>query len=393
MNKKISLGLTLSLMALVASLTFVLTFAYANKAFNLKVSEVDRLSEKYGKLAELNQAVDDYFYTEPDDDKLMDGMLAGYVAGLQDPYSAFLTAEQYSERQDQTAGVYTGIGISAIPTEQQEILIVSVTKGGPADEAGLVPDDVIVRVENLLVSDDYSAAIDAITGEAGTRVNLTVRKAASNTEKRISVVRRSIDETTVTSSMLDNHIGYIHISKFRSVSVNQFLNAMTELQKTGAEGFLFDVRENGGGLLSALEAMVDPLLPEGELAHAYFKNGERQAILTSDANQLEMPIVVLMNGNTASASELFACVLRDYAGAVLVGEKSFGKGIMQTTFPLSDGSAVILTNATYATEKTPCYHGIGLEPDVKSSLDTDAEEDTQLADAQSVLLDLIKKAS
>ena len=214
-----------------------------------------------------------------------------------------------------------------------------------------------------------------IEGEVGTNVVLRVRKGKTGNEQTYTVTRAKLDEITVESEMLDNHIGYIRIKKFRTVSVAQFRNAMNTLHEKGAEKFIFDVRDNGGGVLSALEQMVDPLLPEGELAFAHDKQGNATTILTSDAEQMEFPMAILVNGNTASASELFACVLRDYAGAKLVGEKTFGKGIMQTTFPLSSG-AVTLTTATYETGITPCYHGVGLEPDVLSVPAEDTDEDT-----------------
>ena len=174
------------------------------------------------------------------------------------------------------------------------------------------------------------------------------------------------------------------------MTVSQFENARQDLLKQGAKAFIFDVRNNGGGLLSALEKMVDPLLPEGELAFSYDRDGNASTILTSDSHCEKMPYVILVNGGTASASELFACVLRDYADAVLVGEKTFGKGIMQSTFELS-GGGITLTTATYATGKTPCYHEIGLEPDVLALPDPEADKDPQIAAAIETAKDLMKK--
>ena len=209
-------------------------------------------------------------------------------------------------------------------------------------------------------------------------------RAETGAEQNYRLRRKQFDETTVRYEMLPNHIGYIEIAKFRTVTVAQFQNALHDLTGHGAEGIIFDVRNNGGGVLSALEAMVDPILPEGELAFAYSKDGTASPLLRSDANSMSMPFAVLVNGSSASAAELFACLMRDYADAVLVGEKTFGKGIMQTTFNLTTGG-VTLTTATYATGRTPCYHGVGLEPDILSVAEPDAEEDTQLADAQQAL--------
>ena len=385
MNKKISLSMTISLMALTAALTFILTLSFSQRKFNEKISEVDRLSGKYQLLDELDAKVQEEYYQDVPEDDVISGMLAGYVSGLGDKYSTYRSAEQFAAYEDNNAGVYTGIGISVIRLDSGEAEIVSVTENGSAEKAGIQAGDILVAVEDVLVAENYSDAIALIDGDVGTTVSLRIRKADSGNEQTLSVMRAKIDETTVHYEMLDRHIGYIQITKFRSVSVTQFSNALNDLLGQGAVGFVFDVRNNGGGVLSALEEMVDPLLPEGDLAFAYDKHGNATTILTSDAEQLEIPMVILVNGNSASAAELFACVLRDYAGAELVGEKTFGKGIMQTTFALSSG-AVTLTTATYETGITPCYHGIGLEPDVLSVPETDAETDTQLEDAVETLL-------
>lgn len=392
MNRKISLGLAISCMALIAALTFILTMEYSKRSFNQKVSDVERLSEKFEKLDELDSTVAEHFYKDTSDSEVIDGMMSGYVKGLGDRYSVYMNAEDYTANQDASAGTYCGIGVTVKQSENGAAQIVEVAPNGPAAENGIQPDDVIVKVGDMAVSDNYEDALNSIVGDAGTRVRITIRKAKTGKEQTLSIVRRSIDEITVTYEMLDNQIGYIRISKFRTVSADQFETALSELQQSGAKGILFDVRDNGGGLLDALEKMLDPLLPEGDIAFAYYKSGEQDVIVHSDAKELKMPYAVLMNGNTASAAELFACSLRDYAGAILVGEKSFGKGIMQTTFPLSDGSAVTLTTATYATGKTPCYHEIGLEPDVLSLADKESEEDTQLLDAQNALISQINES-
>lgn len=384
-NRKISLSLTVCLMALTAAVTFVLTLSFSQKRFNQTVSEVDRLAQKYQLLDELDAKIQQEYYTDIPEQDVINGMLEGYVDGLGDKYSAYRSATEYAAYEDNNAGVYTGVGMSVRKLESGEAEIVSVTPDGSAEKAGIETGDILISVDGTLLTDGYAEAIKLIEGEVGTTVTLTVRKHDSGNEKSYTVTRAKIEETTVEFKMLENHIGYIRIKKFRTVSVTQFSNAMTELREKGAEQFIFDVRNNGGGVVSALESMVDPLLPEGELAFATDKHGNSTTILKSDAEQLEVPMVILVNGNSASAAELFACVLRDYAGAKLVGEKTFGKGIMQTTFPLSTG-AVTLTTATYETGITPCYHGIGLEPDVLSIPAEDSEEDTQLTDAINTLL-------
>lgn len=381
--------MTVSLMALTAAVTFILTLSFSQNRFNSKLQEVDRLSGKYERLEELDALVQREYYTDLPEEDIMDGILAGYVSGLGDRYSLYVPEKEMKAFEDSNTGVYSGIGVTVQKTEENEALIVAVAEGGAAEKAGVSAGDKIVSVNQVSVAEHYQDALREIAGDSGTTVQVRIRRASTGTEQDYEFTRTVIDEVTVTGEMLEHRIGYIRISKFRTVTVQQFETVLQNLRGKGAEGFIFDVRDNGGGVLSALEAIVDPLLPEGELAFSYDREGNATAILTSDSNSIDLPYVVLVNGNSASASELFACVLRDYGNAVLVGEKTFGKGIMQTSFELSSGG-VTLTTATYATGKTPCYQGIGLEPDILSVPDPDAGEDTQLLEAQNQILAMIR---
>lgn len=391
--RKFSFGTVLSLLTLTAAATFVITLSVSERVFNRKITQVERLAEKYERLDELDAKIRDNFYREVPDDAVLEGMLAGYVSGLGDKYSVYRSNEAFTAYQDNTSGVYTGIGISIRQNEEGFAEIVDVTENSPAEKKGIESGDILLEVEGISLKASYQEAISLIAGEVGTSVKLRIRKSDSNTEKNLTLVRAQLDEITVQSAYLaDEQIGYIYISKFRSVSVSQFETARQDLLKQGAKAFIFDVRNNGGGVLSALERMTDPILPEGELAFSYDKDGNANPILTSDANFEQMPYVVLINGNTASAAELFACALRDYAEAVLVGEKTFGKGIMQSTFDLA-GGGVTLTTATYSTGKTECYHEIGLEPDVPAALEPEAKEDYQLAAAIKTAVELMQKSA
>lgn len=386
--KKIRVGTAVSLMALTAAVTFVTTFSFSSKLFNQKVRQIDEIAEKYERLDELDSKVREMFYKEIPEEDVTNGILAGYVAGLGDRYSTYRPADALNDYQDHNAGVYTGIGISVIRNEEGYADIVAVSEGGTAEKAGIEAGDVLLEVEGISLKASYNEAIDLIGGEIGTYVSVLIRKGATGEEVKYDLQRAQIDEITVYSEMLPQNIGYIRITKFRSVSVGQFASARQELLNQGAVGFIFDVRDNGGGVLSALERMVDPMLPEGELAFSYDREGNASTILKSDADCMKMPYVILVNGNTASAAELFACVLRDYSDAVLVGEQTFGKGIMQTTFEL-DGGGVTLTTATYSTGVTQCYHEIGLEPDIVTEYDSEAKEDNQLLAAQETINDLL----
>jgi len=385
LKKQISPGTVLSLMALTAAATFTVTLSMSRKAFNEKVTEVDRLADKYDRLDELDAVVRDNFYREVPEEDVLDGILAGYVAGLGDRYSIYRSARELTDYEDTTAGVYTGIGITVMKNDSGDVEIVDIAPGGSAEQAGIRKGDLLIEVEGISAKENYSEAIDRISGEVGTSVSLRIQEKGSDRQKKLSVKRVHIDEVTILADMLDNKIGFIRIDKFRSNTAAQFEEARQKLLKEGAKGFIFDVRQNGGGVLGALEQLADPLLPEGALAFSTTKDGTRETIITSDANYTDMPYAVLVDGGTASASELFACLLRDYSGAILVGEKTFGKGIMQATIPLSSGG-VTLTTATYETGITPCYHEIGLEPDVLSVYDPEAETDTQLEAAQKALL-------
>ncbi|MBR4200052.1 MAG: PDZ domain-containing protein [Oscillospiraceae bacterium] len=386
--KKIRIGTAASLMALTAAVTFVVTFSFSRKLFNEKVRDIDGIAEKYERLDELDRKVRAEYYKDIPEDDVTTGILMGYVAGLGDPYSAYRPTEQLTDYQENNAGVYTGIGISIVKNDEGYALIVEVAENGSAQKAGIAAGDVLTEVEDISLKGDYKKAIDMIAGEVGTYVRIRIRKENSEKETEYTLKREQLDETTVYSEMLDGQIGYIRITKFRSVSVGQFADARKKLLDDGAKGFVFDVRDNGGGVLSALEKMVDPILPEGELAFSYDRAGNPTTILKSDKECMKMPYVVLVNGATASASELFACVLRDYSDAKLVGETTFGKGIMQTTFELT-GGGVTLTTATYATGKTPCYHETGLEPDVQIVYDPEAEQDNQLEAAQQTVAEMI----
>lgn len=388
MERKISISFAVTAAALASAVTFILTLSFTRSQFNARITEVDRLSEKYQRLDELDATIAKEYYTEIPEDAVTDSMLAGYVRGLGDRYSVYRSAQEMSSFEDDNTGVYTGIGITVIRNDAKEARIESVMERSPAEQAGLKAGDIILEVEGISVVDQYTEALRKIAGDVGTAVSMRVRQAESGRIAEISVMRAKIDDITVKSEMLEQHIGYIRITGFHTVTVTQFQTAMHDLLTGGAEGIIFDVRNNGGGLLSALEQMTDPILPEGELAFSYNRAGEKQPLLKSDAEHMDMPFVVLVNGNTASAAELFACLLRDYSGAKLVGEKTFGKGILQTTFPLSSGG-LTLTTATYSTGKTPCYHEIGLEPDVLSVPEENAEQDIQRKTAEETLRGMI----
>ena len=339
------------------------------------------------RLAELSEYVDENYYQETDEDTLMDGALKGYVAGLGDPYSVFLTEDEYGGWKEKESGTAVGIGVT-VQSAEEGLYIVEVTSGSPAETAGIQAGDTITAVDGELVTDlGYNEAVAHVKGEIGTDVVLTVLR--DGEELEITVTRGEIVTISAEGQMLDENIGYVHISAFRENTFDQYSKVLNELLEAGAEGIIFDVRNNGGGLLSALEDVLDPLLPEGNIAIASYGDGTVKTIVESDSEELDIPMIVLVNGGTASAGELFAASLRDFGKASLVGETTFGKGIMQDTRTVA-GGAVTLTVAAYQTVKGECYHEIGVTPDTEIILpeeyvvdfkNPDTKGDVQLAEA------------
>ena len=393
MNHKISIGVMISIVAIACTLTFILTSFFSLQSFNSKVQDVKEKAAKYDRLEALDEYVRAKYYTKDiDEEQLMDGILKGYVAGLGDPYSKYLTAEEYAALMTKEAGQSIGIGVAVVADDDGNILIKKVDEGAPAEEAGLEPGDVITAVDGESVKElGYMTAVEHVRGEEGTDVQLVFLR--NGLERKITVTRRSYDVSTVSYQMLDGQIGYIRITNFRENTSEQFQAALDELLGSGARYLLFDVRGNGGGLLKSLEKIVDPLLPEGVIATATYQDGKSETVIYSDAAELDLPMAVLVNGGSASAAELFAASLRDFGKARLVGTTTYGKGVMQISSRLDDGGGLTLTVATYQTTVSECYHGVGLKPDVEveagEELDLDAvdrETDPQLAAAIDMLL-------
>lgn len=392
MNHKVSVGVTISIAAIVCALTFVVTSFLTLQGFNEKVQAVKEKAEKYERLEALDTYVRENYYSEElDEEALMNGILKGYVAGLDDPYSTYMTAEEYSAKMTRESGQTIGIGVTVTKADDGMIQVVSVQENSPAEEAGVQPEDRIIAVDGASVTElGYDTAVDHVKGDEGTTVSLTIDRGGK--ELKLRITRKSYEVVTVHSQMLEGQIGYIRISAFRENTVEQYRDALDGLVANGARGLIFDVRNNGGGLLSALSEMLDPLLPEGTIATATYQGGNTETVVTSDAEELNLPMAVLVDGNSASAAELFSASLRDFGKAKLVGTTTYGKGVMQVTRKMEDGGGLTLTVATYQTVLSECYQGVGLTPDieVEASEETDVEAmdaatDPQLAAAISLL--------
>ena len=363
MNKKISLGLALSLIAIVSAVTFILTSFFSLQSFNKKVVDVNEKSKKYNSLQILDSFVREHYLGDIDESELSDGILKGYIAGLDDPYSKYLSADEYLAEQSEDEGQLIGLGLTLSKDESGYIRIAEIMPDSPVVEADLKVGDIITLIDGVdVLTAGFDESVEAMRGLEGSEIKLTIRR--GGVDKDYTFTRRSIEMATVEGEMINDRIGYISITNFKKNTAQQFVETLERLTSNGAKAIIFDVRDNGGGLVSALSDCVDPLLPEGVIATAEYKDGHSETIVYSDESSLNIPMVILVNGNTASAAELFAASLRDYGDAVIVGEKTFGKGVMQQTTQLENSKgAVVLTVAKYRTGISECYDGVGLTPD------------------------------
>lgn len=385
MNKRISIGVAISLIAIAAAVTFILTSSLTLRSFNEKITEVEDMAENYERLDALDANVREYFYEDIDEDTLMNGILKGYVSGLQDPYARYMTAEEYKSSKESDKGILSGIGITVSQEESGYIRIVEITSDTPAADSDLAVGDIIVAVDGKdVLETGYNQAIANIRGTDGSSVTLTIRR--NGTDVEYPFERQSIELTSAFGEMLDHNIGYLRLTAFKEVTVNQYQTALDSLISQGAKAIIFDVRDNGGGLISSVEACLDPLLPESDVAYATYKDGVTKTIVSSDEKELKLPMAVLVNGNTASSAELFASALRDFDKGKLYGTTTFGKGIMQNTIPLEDGGGLTVTVATYRTIHSECYHGVGLTPDTVVDLPEDSPAVSELSHADDAQL-------
>lgn len=346
----------------------------------------------YGELSQLAAVVEDVYYEEVDTDAAMDGAKKGYVDGLDDPYSQYMTEEEFTSYQTSEAGQSVEIGITVSWNEEGTLQVESVKMDSSAEKAGILVEDQIIAVDGVDTATlGYADAVSAVQGEEGTDVTLTIQR--DDTQFDLELTRESVEVITAQGQMLDGQIGYIRISAFKENTPEQFQEIFDQLISDGTVALVFDLRDNGGGQVSSLEAILDSLLPEGEIAIATYRDGSTKTLVESDAEECDLPMAVIVNENTASAAELFSASLHDFEKAEIVGTTTFGKGIMQVTQQLADGGALTLTTATYQTTRGEYYHGVGITPDVvveagETAVDyenPDASTDPQLEQALEIL--------
>lgn len=322
------------------------------------------------------------FVGEYDETQVVDAALAGMVEGLDDRWSYYLTAEGYAAQQQRRTNQYVGVGITVDYTLEEGLRIVEVAAGGPAEEAGLRPEEVITAVDGFSLAGEarYEGA-DRITGEAGTPVTLQVRSPDGGT-RAVEVVRRALESNPVSSRLLEGEVGYVRLANFYDNSAARLEEAVTGLREQGARALIFDMRNNGGGYLSELTDMLDFLLPEGPIFRSRDRAGN-ETVTRSDAACVELPMVVLVNGETYSAAEFFAAELQEWGVARVVGEPTTGKGYSQQTYELPHGGAMAISTGAYFTGQGTSLIGTGLTLDLEVAL-TD-EGDAQLEAALQLL--------
>ena len=425
-NKKFFLGVFIGMIVMVLLAVGLVDLAFQNRNVRMllfdtvkkmsTISSEETESEKSGKVSgaaidwnkvtdkeeEIYNTIDEYYLNGIDNDKMKDGIYKGMVDSLGDPYTVYYNTEEYKQFTSSSSGTYSGIGVAVSQNVTTgAITIVKTFKKGSGEKEGMKPGDVIYKVEGKRIEGlELSKVVSMIKGEEGTFVKVTVLRDGKEIE--FNLERKKLEVDTVNYRMEDRSgkkIGYISVSEFDEVTASQFKSAISELSKEGMEGLVIDLRDNPGGLLDVTCEMLDRMIKKGLLVYTVDKYGKRVDEDATDSDSFDKPVAILVNGNSASASEVFSGAMKDYKAATLVGTKTFGKGIVQSIVPFGDGTAMKVTVSKYYTPNGVNIHGTGIEPDVVVELSKDATKngkydrkyDNQLTKALDVVVDKLKK--
>lgn len=381
MEKKHSFGKGVLTGALFVTVIFALVtagffkFYYHDQSDLLNEETEEKLTEVYGVL----QAT---YYEDIDDSDLSTGLIKGMVEGLNDPYSVYYTAEEYADFMIDATGSYAGIGaVLSKDATSGAVSIINVYEGSPAEESGLKKGDIIISADGHEgVEEELNIFVQSIRGEEGTDVALEILRDGKTLE--VTCTRRAIQVPSVKYRMLkdangNEDIGYIQIAEFSEGTFDEFVKALTDLQSQGMKAVIYDVRSNPGGMLSSVTNMLDYILPEGTTVYMLDKQGNKTEYTSDAKHHLDIPTVVLTNGESASASEIFSGAVRDFEYGTLIGTTTYGKGVVQNTYPFKDGSAVKVTIASYYTPNGECIHKKGIKPDVVLEYEYTGDEDAE----------------
>lgn len=367
-----------------------LTFTKANR-------NMTRDEQVMNKLTKIYSAVSSNFVdaiTDKQMDQMEQGIYKGFLEGIGDPYTVYFTKEEFKDFMEETRGEYAGIGVVVEKDSKDNLItVVSPFEGSPGQKAGIQPKDKFIKVNGKDISHmKVDEAITLIKGKKGTKVIITVFRPSTGITKDVAIVRDIIKIDTVKSEVLPNQIGYIRITQFEEKTAKDFMKQYNAIRKKNIKGLVIDLRNNPGGLLNVVTEIADVLVPKGNIVYT-IDNEKKKEIYESDANAIDIPLVLLVNGNSASASEILSGAVKDYGVGELVGTKTFGKGLVQTILPLGDGSAMKVTTSRYYTPKGVCIQGTGIQPDVEVKLPQELEnemevprvKDTQLEKAVEIL--------
>ncbi|MDY3301945.1 MAG: S41 family peptidase [Lachnospiraceae bacterium] len=333
----------------------------------------------------LSDVIDQYYYKDITDEEKMEGIYKGLMSSTNDKYTDYYSPKEFKDLMVTMEGDYGGIGATLSQDKAtKEVSVVEVYEGSPAARAGLERGDIVISVDGHLGTDEsLDDFVQRIRGEEGTSIEMVYKR--DDQEHTIEITREEVIVPSVSHRMLDDKIGYIRISSFVNGTQKDFEDALADLQSQGMQGIVFDMRDNGGGMVDSVVAILDDILPAGTVVYTMDKSGKREDYTSDDAKKIDIPVTVLVNENTASAAEIFTGAIRDFNYGTIIGTNTFGKGIVQSTVPLSDGSAVKITVATYYTPSGECIHEKGIKPDIElefSYADENPTEYDELKDNQ-----------
>lgn len=354
-------------------------------------SDYEYFKDTYGKVDSLRTYISENYYEEVDEENLDVGVLRGLFDGLGDPYSYYMTAQEYEAILISLTGEYSGIGVTLSPNEQGYIEVIAPTEGTPAEEIGIRSGDYITQVDGVKYSGaEIDVAAAAIRGKPGTKVTITVRR--NGEEKDYTIERKKIISKTVKSEIIDDHVGYIRINSFEESTYGDFKEALNRMQAQSVSGLVIDLRDNPGGLVNSSIDVANLLMDKGTVVYSENQNGDRDYYNVKDGSTA-IPYVLLVNGGTASSSEILCAGVQDNGEGFVVGTPTYGKGIIQQMEQLSDGSAVNLTILQYFSPKGKTIHKVGITPDYIVELtEDDYDQDGRLINDRQLdkALDLLK---
>lgn len=373
-------------------LTNVLTFVAVNSV-TLTVGEkvvvpksVYNEMLQFSKMFTVKSIIEKYYVDKVDESKLTEGAARGLASGLGDPYTVYWDPKEYEANTIQTEGEYAGVGLT-VEAKDNRVYVAAPIEDTPAEKAGIKSGDIIYMVDDKDISGKtLDQVVAMMRGKAGTPVKLTIVRENAPAPLEFNIVRANIVLKSVKSEMMDGKIGYIRITAFQATTADSFTNALNDLKSRGMKGLIIDLRDNGGGLLDQCVKIADELIGEGTIVYT-IDNKNQKEVISSDKKKLDMPLAILVNGGTASASEIVSGAVKDTNSGILIGTRTFGKGLVQTVVPIkSDNSAVKVTIARYYTPSGVCIQGKGIEPNIVIDLPEDLKQKTELTRQEDVQL-------